>query len=229
MMWRCDASTTMSADPASEGSAGAGIGVARTAGLAACRFAIAAAYCVAASGLAHAGSSSVGFAITSEREPDDFGKTRGTDFEINGSHTFDNHVSIGASVKHYNTTSTDSSSTNIEGTVGYTLKTSDKTSLTASAGVGGKFQNKGEGKDFPYYVFKAAADVEVAKKITWNALSLRYRNAFDTSNDYDTPEVATGVTFRVDESSSMSFKVSRDWKEGSPSYTGLEIGYKYHF
>ncbi len=60
-------------------------------------------------------------------------------------------------------------------------------------------------------------------------MSLRYRNAFDTANDYNTPEVATGVTFRVDEHNSVSLRLERDWKDEVPSYTAVELGYKYRF
>ena len=178
---------------------------------------------------ANAGSSTIGAALTSERMPHDFGETRGTDFELNGSHTFDNHVIIGGSVKYYDTTSTHSSTLNVEATIGYVHAFNDIFSLTGSMGVGEHFQTSGTGNDFPYYVFRLGADIVVTPMITWNAVSLRYRDAFDTDNDYNTPELATGVTFKLDEHNSISTRIARDWKDGDASYTGLELGYKYHF
>jgi hypothetical protein len=52
---------------------------------------------------ANAGSSTIGVSVTSERLPDDFGSLKSTDFELDASHTFDNHVIVGASVKYYDT------------------------------------------------------------------------------------------------------------------------------
>ena len=48
-----------------------------------------------------------------------------------------------------------------------------------SLGVGERFQTSGQGNYFPYYVARLSADVVVTPTITWNAISLRYRNAFD--------------------------------------------------
>ena len=178
---------------------------------------------------ANAGGSSIGVSVTSERLPDDFGSLKSTDFELDASHTFDNHVIIGASVKYYDTAHSSDSTLNIEGTIGYVHALTDFVSLSASLGVGERFQTSGEGNDFPYYVARLGADVVVTPTITWNAISLRYRNAFDTDNDYDTPEVATGVTFKVDEHHSVSAQIERDWKDGEASYTGIQLGYRYHF
>src|SRR4051812_5198553 len=58
----------------------------------------------------------------------------------------------------------------------------------------------------------------------WNVLNYRYRNAFDTDNDYDTPEVSTGVALRVTESDIVMARVYREWKDGSPDDTGLALG-----
>ncbi|HEY6633128.1 MAG TPA: hypothetical protein VIZ90_16890 [Rhizobiaceae bacterium] len=178
---------------------------------------------------ANAGGSSIGVSVTSERLPDDFNSLKSTDFEVDASHTFDNHVIIGASLKYYDTAHSGDSTLNIEGTIGYVHSFTDFISLTASVGVGERFQTSGQGNDFPYYVARLGADVVVTPTITWNAISLRYRNAFDTDNDYDTPEVATGVTFKLDERHSVSAQIERDWKDGEASYTGLQLGYRFHF
>lgn len=176
-----------------------------------------------------AGSSTIGGAVTFERMPEDFGETRGTDFELNGSHSFDNHVVIGGSVKYYDTTSTDSSTVNTQASIGYNHAFNAYFSLTGSVGIGEHTQLTGSGNDFPYYVFQLAADIALSDRIVWNAVSLRYRNAFDTANDYNTPEVATGVTFKLDEHHSVSATIERDWKDGDASYTGIQLGYRYHF
>jgi len=51
--------------------------------------------------------------------------------------------------------------------------------------------------------------------ITWNVISYRFRDAFNNNDDYHTPQVATGVTFKLDAQSSISAKIMRNWREGA--------------
>ena len=176
---------------------------------------------------AFAGSSTIGFAVTTERLPDDFNASKSTDFELNGSHTFDNHWLVAGSVKYYDTSHSNASALNIEGAIGYTHAFNDVFSLTGTAGIGSHAPDPGDA--FAYYVFKLNADIKLTNVITWNAIGLRYRNSFDSADDYDTPEVSTGVTLKLTEQHSISARVMRDWKEGEISYNAIELGYKYHF
>ena len=182
---------------------------------------------VMANAPAVAGSSTIGVALTSERLPDDFSASKSTDFELNGSHTFDNHWLVSGSVKYYDTSRSGASALNVEAAVGYTHAFNDVFSLTGTAGIGSHAPDPGDA--FAYYVLKLNADIKLTDVITWNAVGLRYRNSFDSADEYDTPEVSTGVTFKLTEQHSISARVMRDWKEGNISYNAVELGYKYHF
>ncbi|MDF2994937.1 MAG: outer rane beta-barrel protein [Xanthobacteraceae bacterium] len=177
---------------------------------------------------AHAGSTSIGGSVTFERMPDDFDASKSTDWELDASHTFDNHFIIGAAVKYYDTSSSPDHNTNVQGSIGYTHDFGTF-ALTGSTGIGQHFISSDDSTSFTYYFFTIAADIPISSTIVWNAVSLRYRNAFDTANDYNTPEVATGVTLRLDEHNSVSLRLERDWKDEVPSYTAVELGYKYRF
>ncbi|WP_125461746.1 MULTISPECIES: hypothetical protein [Rhodomicrobium] len=179
---------------------------------------------------AHAESSTVGIAVTLERQPDDFSDNRGTDVELNGAHVFDNGIIVGGYMKYYDTTSIDQQTLNTEGVVGYTHSFFNKRfNLSGTGGVGERVFIEGDSDDFPYYVFRLAGDIPLTDRTTWNMFTLRYRDAFDGKNDYNTPEIGTGFTYKIDEGNTVSIKLERDYSDGRPSYTGLELGYKYHF
>jgi len=174
-----------------------------------------------------AGSSTIGFAVTSERMPHDLDASKSTDFELNGSHTFDNHWLVTGSVKYYDTSHVNASALNVEGAVGYTHAFNDVFSLTGTGGIGSHAPDPG--RSFAYYFFKLNADIKLTDIVTWNAVGLRYRDSFDAADRYDTPEVSTGVTFNVTEQHSVSLRVMRDWRQGATAYDAIELGYKYHF
>lgn len=179
-------------------------------------------------GPALAGSTSIGGSVTFQRMPDDFDASKSTDWEFDVSHTFDNHVVVNASAKYYDTSSSPDHNTNVQGGIGYTHDFGGF-ALTGMGGIGQHFISSDDSTDFTYYYFTLAADIPITEKIVWNAVSLRYRNAFDTANDYNTPEVATGVTYRLDGHNSVSLKLERDWKDEKPSATAIQVGYKYRF
>jgi hypothetical protein len=189
---------------------------------------VAAAILAAACETAAAGDSSIGVGIISDRDPGNFGDPKSTKYELNGSHTFDGGLIFGASFQYSDTTFSDRSSQNLEGTIGYRVPLGDVFSMTGSAGIGEHWQQN-PGTDFPYYVLRLAADFKLTQAITWNAISFRYRDAFDRNDNYETPQVATGVTFNVDARSSISAKIMRNWKDGQPSGTGVALGFKQRF
>lgn len=177
---------------------------------------------------AEASDTSIGATFTTERGPEDFSSTTGSDWQIDLSHTFDNKVSISGTVKYYDTAGTSNSKTNAQFGLGYTYEFG-KLSLTGTVGIGQHFIHSDDSTQFPYYYVSVAGTVPIAEKWTWTMFRLRYRNAFDTSNDYDTPEVATGVGYKFDAHNSVSLFIERDWSNGTASYTGIEVGYRYHF
>lgn len=183
-----------------------------------------------ASGIAtaDAGDTSIGATFTTEREPDDFNATKGSDWQVDLSHTFDNKVSLSGSVKYYDTAGTSNWKSNAQFGVGYTYDIG-KLALTGTVGIGQHFIQSNDPSDFTYYYVTLAGAVPLNDKWSWTIFRLRYRNAFDTSNNYETPEVATGVAYKFDAHSSVSLFIERDWTDGTASYNGIELGYKYHF
>lgn len=183
---------------------------------------------VHASGPAQAGSTAIGASMTLEREPDDWSASKSTDWQADIAHTFDNKVILGAAVKYYDTSGTANSALNAQGGIGYT-QDFGPFSLTGMAGIGQHFIEDDDPTSFTYYYFTVALDIPLGEKWVWNALAARYRNAFDTANDYDTPELATGITWKLDAHNAVSLKIERDWKDGAVSYNAVELGYKYRF
>jgi hypothetical protein len=178
--------------------------------------------------VASAGSSTIGMTITSDRDPDDFSVPKNTKYEINGGHTFDSGVILGGSFQYTDTDFTDRASQNLEATIGYRVPLDSVFSLNGSVGMG-EYWRQNPDTNFPYYVLRIGADLELTQNITWNAISYRFRDAFDPADNYETPQIATGVTFNLDGRSSIALKIIRNWKEGQSSSTGASIGFKQKF
>ena len=123
----------------------------------------------------------------------------------------------------------DSATANLEATVGYRLRFNDFLSVIGSVGIGDRLQVSGDGGDIAYYVLRAAADLKLSEKVTWNAVAFRYRDAFESSDDYLTPQLATGVTFKMDDHNSISSKVQYNWKDWHPDTVGFALGYSRSF
>jgi hypothetical protein len=177
---------------------------------------------------AAAGDSSIGVGITSDREPDNFGDPKNTKYELNGSHTFDSGLIFGGSFQYTDRTFSDRTSQNLEATIGYRVPLNDAFSVIGSAGLGEHWQQD-PSAGFPYYVLRIAADFKLSQAITWNVISYRFRDSFDRNDNYDTPQVATGLTFNVDAQNSISVKIMRNWRDGEPSSTGVSLGFKQRF
>jgi hypothetical protein len=178
--------------------------------------------------VAAAGSNSVGMTITSDRDPDDFDVPKDMKYELNGAHTFDDGLILGGSFQYTDTTFSDRASQNLEGTIGYRVPLDSAFSVNGSAGIGEHWREDPR-TYFPYYVLRVGADLELNQNITWNAISYRFRDAFDPGDNYDTPQVATGITFKLDGQSSIAVKIMHNWKDDQPSSTGVSLGFKQRF
>jgi Outer membrane protein beta-barrel domain len=174
---------------------------------------------------AAAGSTSIGVSIVSDRDPGNFGNPKNTKYELTGAHTFDGGLILGGSFQYTDTDFSDRTSQNLEGTIGYRVPLDLAFSVTGSAGIGEHWRQN-PSADFPYYVLRIAADFKLSQVITWNVISYRFRDAFDRNDNYDTPQIATGLTFNLDAQSSISAKIMRNWKDGQPNSTGVSLGFK---
>ena len=181
-----------------------------------------------ASRVAAGESNSVGFTITSNRDEGDFSVPKNTQYQLSGDHTFTNGLILGGSFQFTDTTFSDQSTKNLEGTIGYRWPLNFGFSLLGTAGIGEHWREN-PGVAFPYYVLRAAVDFTINQDITWNAISYRFRDAFDHGENYETPQLATGLTFKLDAESSISAKITRNWKDGQPSSTGVSLGFKQKF
>ena len=101
-------------------------------------------------------------------------------------------------------------------------------SVTGSAGIG-EYWRQNSNTAFPYYVLRIQGDLDLSRDLTWNVISYRFRDAFDSRNDYNTPQIATGITFKLDGQNSISAKIMRTWKDGQESSTGVSLGFKRGF
>jgi hypothetical protein len=178
---------------------------------------------------AMAGDTSVGLTFTSDRDEQDVGTPQTTKAQVSISHAFDTGFVLGASVEYADTAFKDSSTVNIETTAGYRFRATDRISMTGSVGLGGRLQAVGIGDDFAYYVLRAGTDLKLTDVVTWNAIAFRYRDAFDSEENYLTPQLATGLTFKMDEHNSVSGKVQYNWKDWKPDTIGFVIGYGHAF
>ena len=184
---------------------------------------------LATTAAASAGGSSVGVTITADRQANDFALPKDTKYELEADHAFDSGLILGGSITYTNEAFSSVDNENLEGTVGYRARFNNVFSVFGSAGIGEHFQDADEGGDFPYYVFRIATDIKLCPRVTWTAISYRFRNAFDTDNDYNTPQLATAIAYRFDKHSSVSAKLAENWSNGEASSTAISLGYKFGF
>jgi hypothetical protein len=99
---------------------------------------------------------------------------------------------------------------NLEAQAGLALPSFAGIALSAKAGIGEKFSTT----NFPYYALYGNADYDLGNGITLNAVGYRYRNAFDTANDYQSHQLTTGVTYALNSNYSINGKLSRSFDSG---------------
>lgn len=143
------------------------------------------------------------------------------------SYTFDNNIVLGSSVqltvkKNRNDDGSSKSDTyqdQIEGTLGYKYKM-DAFTLTPSVGLGyvwgatgiyGDEAVRSKDNNAAYYTVALAGDWKLNKKWTWNVFNARWRDAF--SYTWQTPKVATGITYNIDDTTAIFTNVGYSWKK----------------
>jgi hypothetical protein len=157
--------------------------------------------------------------------------------KFTGAHTFDNNVVIsGFFQPQYDL---HPGKTNlwryyVEGDLGYKAKLNDWFTLTPSAGIGGVWGDTGITKANPsaaYYAFYLAGDLKLNSNWTWNVFNVRYRNAFDFK--WETPKVATGITYNLNKYSALYGTVGYSWKDttsvSGPDKLNVGVGAKVNF
>lgn len=86
--------------------------------------------------------------------------------------------------------------------------------LTPSAALGVTWSDTGFGAGgdatAAYYAFYLAGDLKLSQKLTWTVFDLRYRDAFDYV--WVTPEIATGLSYRLTHADRIYGTASYSWK-----------------
>lgn len=87
-------------------------------------------------------------------------------------------------------------------------------SLTPAATLGVTWNDTGFGPSgdatTAYYAFYLAGDLALSEKLIWTMFDLRYRDAFDYV--WVTPEVTTGLTYKMTEADRVYGNASYSWK-----------------
>ena len=158
------------------------------------------------------------------------------ELKLGFAHTFDNNIVWGGSFTYIarDTNSADQ----FDSSLGYKFKSGAFT-LTPSVLLGYRFGDQpriDRTDNFAaeaYYAVSIAADVKLDDHWTWNAVNARYRNAFNVT--WITPKVSTGITYKIDGTSSIYANVGYAWKDNGNG-AGLlgdkynvAVGYKFSF
>jgi hypothetical protein len=109
---------------------------------------------------------------------------------------------------------------NLEVQAGYALPAFSGVTVSGKVGVGERFTTT----NFPYYALYGAADYKLMDGLTLNAISYRYRNAFDTTNSYESHRLGTGVTYDITSNYSVGVSLTRSydstWNATGDAVTG---------
>ena len=178
---------------------------------------------------AMAGDWTVGLETLFDRAPDDFNEPIATKFYTYAARTFTSGVVLGGSFEPQ--IKAQSSRRELQPRVYIGLRVeAEPFRVTGRRGWRGRrFQEESSGGNFPYYVLRVQADIDLSERWSWNVVTYRFRNAFDTENDYNTPEVSSAIALKIDGRSSVYAKYYYAWKDGNPDNQGIGLGFKHRF
>lgn len=178
-------------------------------------------------GSALAGSTTLSLQHSNERDPDDFSDVLDNIFKFEGAYKFDSGIYMNGSIEIEVPEDGSPNKKNLEGNLGYQHILVSPISLFGSAGIGERFTDD---DDFAYYVFRTGLDLAICDQVTWNVITFRYRNAFNTVDDYETPRLTTKLSFHANEHNTIYGELYRNYdSEWDATATGLTIGYAFSF
>jgi hypothetical protein len=166
----------------------------------------------------------------SERNQDK--RTNAITTTMNYVHSFSNGFALGAQYNFSSAAKTNTVKSYAEVNGYYTYKITDAFSVRAGLGVGERFQARTSTYctgNFPYVALYGNADYKLTDKLTWNAISYRYRNAAD-KYQFENHQIGTGLTYAINDTHAVGFKVYKNTdKSLKPTSNALSVFYKVSF
>jgi hypothetical protein len=153
-----------------------------------------------------AGTDSLTVGFGSERSVHDVNSYKGN---ITWMHGIGNGFALGAQTESYQTQGGDHRNevrTSVEANAYYMPNITHDLSLKLGLGLGERMQSLG---NFAYYALYAGANYNIGNNITLNAMQYRYRNAFDLSNNFETHQFGTGLTYNINGNNAIGAKIYR--------------------
>lgn len=143
-----------------------------------------------------------------------YGQDLGTNFgakvddiyQLTYKHNLGAGVFVGGMAQSTNDTS-NALKQNLEAQAGYALPSMYGVVVSGKAGLGERFTTT----DFGYYALYGNADYKLSDKLTVNAVQYRYRNSFDTSNNYASNQIGTGATYMLTNTWGVNGKIFRNY------------------
>ncbi len=176
---------------------------------------------------AMAAGSSISLQVSSERNPDDFADIFDTVYKVEAAHSFTDDLFVNGFFEVQVSADGGPDKDNLEGNAGYQARLADSFSVFLSGGLGGRFT---EDDDFAYYVLRAGGTVGITEWLSWNVVTLRYRDGFQAEDDYKTPRLTTKAVIRLDDSNDLYGELYRnfdgDWHTTANAFA---VGYSYRF
>lgn len=176
---------------------------------------------------ASAGENTIGIALATQRDPTAFDKSVSTVTAVSYSHAFDNNAILAASLHYFDVSGSSAWHLNSQIGIGYRLALSDAFAVIGTVNIGSRAQS--DDVNFPYYSLQGALDWKLTEALNWSVLTYRYRNAFSTGYDFETPALGTSVGLRLTDHSSISLNYLREWDDGKVADDLLGLGYQFHF
>lgn len=185
------------------------------------------ALCVTSGRPALSEENELSFSLATQRNPDAFDKSVATVTSAAFAHTFDSNAIVAASIAYFDVSYSSAWRLNSQIGLGYKYDLSDNVAVIGLASIGSRLQS--EDVDFPYYAFNASLDWTLMPTVTWSVVNLRYRDAFKSDYDFETPAIGSSVAFRLDDTYSVSLSYLREWQDGAVSDNEFGIGMSIHF
>ena len=153
-----------------------------------------------------AGTNALSLGFGPERDTQGIDSYKGN---INWMRGIGNGFALGAQAESYQIQGGDHRNnvkTSFEANAHYMPAITRDLSIKLGVGIGERMQSAG---NFAYYALYAGANYNIGNNITLNPVQYRYRNAFDLSNNFETHQFGTGLTYNINGNNAVGAKIYR--------------------